>query len=140
MSERAELGARKLAVVTRVGPGTGRTITLRLVKSGWRCLVAGLDRDDLEETAAVDGVPGQSVITHECDIATDAGRQSLTRLAEGVNEPLGILVNCAARPSPMPLFQQSEGTWRAELETNLILSRCFLHGRSVRWGRVGAAS
>lgn len=120
MSERAEIGARKLAVVTGGGRETPRTITLRLVKSGWRCLNAGLDREDLEEKAAVDGVPGEAIITHECDIATDAGRQSLTRLSEGVNEPLGLLDNCAARSSPIPLFQQSEATWRAELETNLI--------------------
>lgn len=120
MTELDETTGGKLAVVTGGGRGIGRAITLRLVKSGWRCLIAGLDDEDLQGTAAAGGLAEGAIATHQCDLATGAGRESLTSRAGRMNEQLGLLVNCAARSTPMPLFQQSETTWRAELETNLI--------------------
>lgn len=118
-ARRANVGGR-LAVVTGGGRGIGRAITLRLVKAGWACLIAGLDRDDLEETAARANCSGTGVLTHECDVATTEGRQSLTRCAESTVSQLRLLVNCAARSTGMPLFNQSAEVWRAELDTNLV--------------------
>lgn len=120
MDESSQIEAAKLAVVTGGGRGIGRAITLRLVKSGWRCLIAGLDREDLEATAALADSSGDTIFVHECDLATAEGRASLTQCAERLTERLGLLVNCAARSTAMPLFNQSESTWQAELETNLV--------------------
>lgn len=116
----AEDVRRKLAVVTGGGRGIGRAITSRLARSGWRCLITGLDRQDLADTAEAIDSSSDAVVTHHCDLATEAGRTSLTRAAESCAEPLGLLVNCAARSTPMPLFNQSSKTWQAELETNVI--------------------
>lgn len=109
-----------LAVVTGGGRGIGRAITSRLVSSGWHCLICGLDRQDLVDTMESIGSSDDAVITHVCDLATEAGRASLTGVAESQAEPLGLLVNCAARSTPMPLFNQNSETWQAELETNVI--------------------
>lgn len=110
----------KLAVITGGGRGIGRAITLRLAKSGWRCVIAGLDRDDLEKTATLADPSRRKIVIQECDLATEEGRISLTQSTETASERLGLLVNCAARSTAMPLFEQSGETWRAELETNLV--------------------
>lgn len=115
----SEAANDKLAVVTGGGRGIGRAITLRLAHSGWRCVIVGLDRSDLDDTANLVDSPSRSVLIHECDVATDEGRASLTRLAESSDHQLGLLVNCAARSTAMPLFDQSVETWRAELDTNI---------------------
>ncbi|WP_435156256.1 SDR family NAD(P)-dependent oxidoreductase [Amycolatopsis sacchari] len=106
----------KMAVITGGGRGIGRAITERLVAHGWHCLIAGLDREDLEKTAG--GADGK-VATLECDVSTEAGMNALTGMADRQDEELKLLVNCAARSTPMPLFEQDEQVWRAELATNV---------------------
>lgn len=118
MDGQSETESGKLAVVTGGGRGIGRAITTRLVKSGWQCLIAGLEREDLASTA--DDTSGAAVLIHECDLATDEGRVSLIRAVEASPHRLGLLVNCAAQSTAMPLFKQSPETWRHELETNLV--------------------
>jgi NAD(P)-dependent dehydrogenase (short-subunit alcohol dehydrogenase family) len=113
-------GEPKLAIVTGGGRGIGRSITLRLLADGWQCLIAGLDANDLGKTAAASGLAQQSVSTVECDISTDAGQLVLTETAERIPNGLGLLVNCAAQTTLMPLFAQTAEAWRGEIDTNLI--------------------
>lgn len=120
MSTGTETEAGRLAVVTGGGRGIGRAITLRLVKDGWRCVIAGLDFDDLERTAHAEGVPPGAVLMHACDLATAEGRDALTDVLDHVPGQLGLLVNCAARSTAMPMSQQPVDEWQAELTTNLI--------------------
>lgn len=109
----------RLAVVTGGGRGIGRSIVLRLNQSGWRCLIAGLDLCDLEETVRLAEDSG-AVTTHECNLATAGGRKSLADYADRTGQDLGLLVNCAARSTGMPLFAQSPQIWHDELDTNLV--------------------
>lgn len=120
MNHSSESRSARLAVVTGGGRGIGRAITLRLAKNGWHCVIAGLDRKELEETEKVTESSSGDVLIHECDLATASGRESLTNVANEVDARLHLLVNCAARSTGMPLFKQSEEIWRAELEINLI--------------------
>lgn len=110
----------RIAVVTGGGRGIGRAITRRLARAGWRCLIAGLDREDLEKTSALLAPIGPPVITCECDISRDDGRRQLMGLAADMDGGLGLLVNCAGRSTRMSLFEQSEASWRDELATNVI--------------------
>lgn len=111
----------RLAVITGGGRGIGRAITLRLARDGWRCIIAGLDDDDLKSTA-VDAEPwSQLVSIVACDIAAAEGRAMLTQTWEkDSGGRLDLLVNCAAQCTPMPLFDQPAHAWAAELETNLV--------------------
>ncbi|MEU3274239.1 SDR family oxidoreductase [Saccharomonospora sp. NPDC006951] len=112
--------AARLAVVTGGGRGIGYAITKALVERGWRCLIAGLDGEDLEKTEAVIGASKGIVRSVVCDVSTEEGRATLTGLAEDEEAPLGLVVNCAARSTPMPVFDQPSEVWVAELETNLV--------------------
>ncbi|ASR37384.1 hypothetical protein BAY61_22945 [Prauserella marina] len=107
-------------MVTGGGRGIGHAIVRTLVERGWRCLIAGLEAEDLEKTEAVIGAPEGAVRSVVCDISTEEGRSTLTGLAEDHGTPLGLVVNCAARSTPMPVFGQSSDVWMAELETNLV--------------------
>lgn len=115
---RAE-GNGKLAVITGGGHGIGRAITLRLARSGWNCLIAGLDCEDLEDTARAVECEGRSLFFLKCDVSIDEVRRVLTQRAEEAAEPLGLVVNSAAHSTAMPLFDQSPDTWQAELDTNV---------------------
>lgn len=130
----------RTAIVTGGGQGIGRAITLRLARNGWRCLIAGLDDDDLKETSVLAGPPSAPVTTVCCDLATVDGREALMRSWSELAMPLGLLVNCAARSTAMPLFDQSPRTWQEELETNLVavallsgwaIGRMREHGRGA---------
>jgi NAD(P)-dependent dehydrogenase (short-subunit alcohol dehydrogenase family) len=113
-------GRPNVAIVTGGGRGIGRAIALRLARNGWRCLIAGLDDEDLKETAALAGPSAEPVEALRCDLATVGGREELIRFWSATASQLDLLVNCAARSSAMPLFEQSPETWREELDTNLV--------------------
>lgn len=111
----------RVAVVTGGGRGIGRAITMRLARDGWRCVIAGLDDEDLEKTAAEAVALGHSVSAVTCDIATVSGRGTLGRAWERVSGGrLDLLVNCAAQCTAMPLFGQTAEDWAGELNTNLV--------------------
>lgn len=119
MSNAKDTTSQRLAVITGGGRGIGRAITLRLANSGWQCLTVGLEREDLEKTALLVEEKGHTLLFDECDIATEGGRAVVAALAEGSGCELGLLVNCAARSTAMPLFEQSAETWCDELTTNV---------------------
>lgn len=112
-------GAR-YAVVTGGGRGIGRAITLRLARGGWRCLTVGLDADDLAATQAQAGSSSELITPAVCDIASVAGRAAVDETWRDSADRLDLLVNCAARSTPMPLFEQPADSWTAELQTNLV--------------------
>ncbi|WP_083459906.1 SDR family NAD(P)-dependent oxidoreductase [Jiangella muralis] len=110
-----------VAIVTGGGRGIGRAVVLRLVQHGWRCVIAGLDDDDLRSTADEAATLGWPIATVTCDIATDHGRSAVAETWAVVSGGrLDMLVNCAARCTAMPLFSQSTEDWSGELNTNLV--------------------
>lgn len=119
---KSETGGKddRLALITGGGRGIGRAITLRLVRQGWNCLIAGLDEGDLAKTATDASHIGPPIETHACNISTEDGRQSLSRHADSMRYRIALLVNCAATSTPLSLFNQSSEIWRQELDTNLV--------------------
>ncbi|NED96364.1 SDR family oxidoreductase [Phytoactinopolyspora alkaliphila] len=109
-----------MAVITGGGRGIGRAITLRLVRHGWHCVIAGLEEADLKETSTLGDPLGRSIRTVTCDIATDDGRRAIKQAWAASFESLNLLVNCAARTTGIPLFEPSLEAWRDELETNVV--------------------
>lgn len=111
---------RGLAVVTGGGAGIGRAITLEFVRAGYPCLIAGLVEDELRGTVDLAGARGARVQTVECDLAEEAGRETLRRAAEDTGLDLRVVVNCAAQCTGLSLFDQSREDWRKQLDVNLL--------------------
>ncbi|MFD4191814.1 SDR family NAD(P)-dependent oxidoreductase [Amycolatopsis thermoflava] len=109
----------RLTVVTGGGSGIGRAIALRFARDGGTCLIAGLEKSLLEETAEVDASCTRRFLVHEADLATDEGRESLWCAVSEAESQLATLVNCAGRSSRMNLFKPLAEAWRLDLETNL---------------------
>lgn len=99
--------AGRVAVISGVGPGLGRSIALRMSAAGARVVLAARSRDRLEHIAAEIEKAGGNALAVPTDITDDA---AVTRLAATVADQCGrvdILVNNAfALPSMKPL----EGT------------------------------
>lgn len=64
---------------------------------------------------------GHPIVTVACDVSTTSGRAELTEVWRTASDGrLRALVNCAARCTAMPLFDQSAEDWAAELNTNVV--------------------
>jgi NAD(P)-dependent dehydrogenase (short-subunit alcohol dehydrogenase family) len=130
----------RLAVVTGGGRGIGRAITHRLANSGWHCLIVGLDQQDLDESASQANASVEKVAALVADIAGDEGRESLIAAAEKLDSPLGLLVNCAAQCTPMPLFGQSSEMWKDDLSTNLVAASVLSAWAIEKMATLGAGA
>jgi NAD(P)-dependent dehydrogenase (short-subunit alcohol dehydrogenase family) len=105
-------------VVTGAGSNIGRSIALGLLDEGFSCVLAGLDRAELEETAELSG-DGSRVVIVDCDIRSVDDRWRLMAQVDQQDQPLFGLVNNAGIVRVAPLLEESVSDWRDVLETNL---------------------
>lgn len=115
---------QRTVIVTGAGTGIGRAIARRLMADGFRCVLAGPDRAQLEETASHPGVePGQADAV-VCDVRDQDDRRRLVEVAaDPAAGRLYGLVNNAGITKLAPLLDEDVEQWRATMETNL--EACF---------------
>jgi NAD(P)-dependent dehydrogenase (short-subunit alcohol dehydrogenase family) len=113
------LEVSRIAIVTGAGTGIGRAASLALVKAGFAVALAGRRSEPLEETAALAGAPGQTLV-HPADL-TQA--DAVKGLFEAVRVRFGrldlLFNNAGAGAPPVPLEDLDLADWRRVVDVNL---------------------
>ncbi|GAA5117432.1 SDR family NAD(P)-dependent oxidoreductase [Haloechinothrix salitolerans] len=130
-----------IVVVTGAGSGLGRAIALRLLMDGYYCVLAGLEKNDLEETLGLAGEYDSRSVVVECDVRSVEDRDRLMGSVAQLPGQLFGLVNNAGVSRGNPLLDESVQDWRDTMETNLesaffLSQAAFELMRSHREGRV----
>lgn len=108
----------KVALVTGGGQGIGKGIAQRLVRDGMRVIVADIDEEAAEETAAEYGA---SCIAVAVDVADEQAVAGVVHRIRARFGRLDVLVNNAgiAMPNAAPVEQLELGDWSRVIATNL---------------------
>lgn len=109
----------RTVVVTGAGTHLGRAMAQRLLREGFRCVLAGLDRDELRQTVALSDVDPRRATVVECDVRDPQHRRELVARASAEPGHLFGLVNNAAVYRFRPLLDETVADWRDTMETNL---------------------
>lgn len=133
--------ANRVAVVSGIGPGMGRDVSLALAREGADVVLAARSAERLDAVAAEVRTLGRKALP----IATDvADAEQCRRLAARAVEELGridVLVNNAFAAGPFdPIETASFDDWRRVFEVNLFgsleLSRAVLSSMKARGGSI----
>jgi NAD(P)-dependent dehydrogenase (short-subunit alcohol dehydrogenase family) len=110
----------KVAVVTGAGSGIGRTVTLALLKDGYRVALAGRRRDPLEETVKEAGTGGRRALVVPTDVSNPEAVRALFTKVKEVFGRLDLLFNNAGVfPPGVPLEDLSFEQWKSAVDINL---------------------
>lgn len=109
----------KIALVTGAGSGIGRASAIALARAGFAVALAGRRPDALEETAAMIGPEGETLVT-PADMGTpDAVRDVFRRVKERFGR-LDVLFNNAGIGAPgVPIEDLTFEQWKAVVDINL---------------------
>jgi len=106
-------------IVTGAGTGIGRGIAVRLLRDGYRCVLAGPVESHLEDTVSEAAVPRDRARITATDIRKADERKALfTDL-----HPLYGLVNNAGVAFSSPLLDEQESDWHDTFATNVIATQ-----------------
>lgn len=108
----------KVAVVTGASSGSGREISLRLVRDKYRVALVDVDDQRGEALRAELAAEGADVAYFHCDVASVASTQ---QLGEAVTEHYGVvdaLVNCAGLGRFGAMDDFSEEDWDIQMDVN----------------------
>lgn len=108
----------KVALVTGAGSGIGRAVSVALAKDGYRVVLAGRRRAELDETARQ--APEGSSLVVPTDVADASAVAALFAATKERFGRLDLLFNNAgfgARPVPLEELEPSE--WRSVVDVNL---------------------
>lgn len=114
----------RTAIVSGIGPGMGRDISLRLAEEGANLVLAARSPSKLEEVAEeVQGLGGPSrVVCVPTDLTRPEECRRLVEAAADAFERVDVLVNNAFHPGTMTPFEEDdlETGWRETHEVNLF--------------------
>jgi len=121
MSGLDDLLAGKVAVVSGIGPGMGRALSLRMARSGADVVLAARTEAKLTEVAAEVEALGRRALCVPTDIASP---EDCARLVERADAELGgidVLVNNAFEEDPFISFEDGgPDVWRKVFDTNVF--------------------
>jgi NAD(P)-dependent dehydrogenase (short-subunit alcohol dehydrogenase family) len=129
----------KVAIVSGIGPGMGRDISLRLAGAGADLVLVARSAGKVDEVAAEVEALGRRATRVQADISRpeDAGRIADAALA--AHGRIDVLVNNAFHPGTMTPFESDDlERWREILEVNLLgtlrLTQAVVPGMKQRGG------
>src|ERR1041385_6833833 len=129
----------RVAVVSGIGPGMGRDVSLALAREGADIALAARTEDALESVAVEVRALGRRALCVRADIAKP---DECKRLADAARAELGavdVLVNNAFLSSPYELFENVDlAAWRKIFDVNffgsLTLSQAVVPHMKERGG------
>ncbi len=113
--------AERVALVTGGASGIGRATALLLAEQGDRVLVADINADAAEETAAMlTAAYGNPAIGMRADVTDPAQVEQMVQRAVDDLGGLAVAVNCAGVPSALALVPDvSDELWQLTIGVNL---------------------
>ncbi len=113
--------SNRVAIVSGIGPGMGRDISLLFAREGCDLAISARTQASLESVAREVRALGRRVLCVPTDIARPGDCANLVARAEAEFGRVDVLVNNAYHPGSYELFENADlEKWRAPLETNVL--------------------
>jgi len=113
--------ANKVAIVSGIGPGMGRDISLLFAREGCDLALAARTEASIEAVAKEVRALGRRALGVVTDIARPEDCMNLVARAVAELGRVDVLVNNAYHPGSYELFENADlERWRAPLETNVL--------------------
>ena len=110
----------QVALVTGAGAGIGQGVAVMLARAGADVVVAEIDPERAEQTAALVRAAGREALVVVTDVLdTEQVRTAVAAAADRFGR-LDILVNNAGGVRSRAFVEQSERSWRRHVDMNLI--------------------
>jgi len=109
----------KTAIVTGAARGIGLAIATKMAQSGWRVVIADLDKNTATSAADPLRDAGLAVQALPVDVADRASVSNLIDATISTFGPLDVLVNNAGIMDRAPFLEMSEDFWHKVINTNL---------------------
>src|SRR5690349_17607861 len=111
----------RVAIVSGIGPGMGRDVSLALAREGADVVLAARGADKLASVAADVRALGRRAVEVPTDIAKDEGCRRLVDAAVRELGRVDVLVNNAFRGGVEPLFAEADlAEWRKVFDVNVF--------------------
>lgn len=111
----------RVAIVSGIGPGMGRDISLAFAREGANLVLGARTEDRLVQVADEVEARGRKVVWARTDITSDQDCQSLAQLAVDTFGRIDAVVNNAFVQPPLePIESADSDTWRQAFDVNVI--------------------
>lgn len=115
------MSSTRVAIISGVGPGLGRSIALGLARDGARCVLAARREAELEKVAGEIRELGGDALVVPTDITDDAQVQHLVAATLDTYGRLDTLVNNAFVQPPLETLEAAElATWEQAFAVNVF--------------------
>jgi NAD(P)-dependent dehydrogenase (short-subunit alcohol dehydrogenase family) len=113
--------AGRVAIVSGIGPGMGRDVSLALAREGADLAIAARTQASLDGVAAEVAELGRRVVTVPTDVAQPEQARRLADVAHAELGRIDVLVNNAFQSAPYELFETADlDAWRKIFDVNLF--------------------
>ena len=111
----------RVAIVSGIGPGMGRDISLAFAREGAHVVMGARTEERLAEVAAEIEAMGRKVVWRRTDITNPEDCAHLAEAARSAFGRIDVLVNNAFVQPPLQTIERAEiDTWRSAFEVNVI--------------------